>query len=184
MAPDGVLSRIRWGNVARLAALVALAVVVAVWPRLRGGPPRLPPASAVPLGGASAGAEREAAAEPHAVAKRRARAKAAAERAVRAKRRERAERASAAKRRAEAKRQAAATRRGEGERQGGAERTQPAGKQGRVVGQAKPERPVGATPERPARAKPERPRGARPERQREQGAHDSSDTAADEFGLP
>src|SRR5919201_2238089 len=52
MGPDGLWRRIRWGNVARLTALVALAIVVAVWPRLRGGPPRLPPAAAVPLGGA------------------------------------------------------------------------------------------------------------------------------------
>ena len=41
--------RIRWGNVARVAA-VALAVgLVVLWPRLRSAPPALPPAGAVPL---------------------------------------------------------------------------------------------------------------------------------------
>src|SRR5262245_32237214 len=62
MGPDGVWRRIRWGNVARVAGLVALALVVAVWPRLRGAPPRLPPAAPVPLGGAPAAGAGEVAA--------------------------------------------------------------------------------------------------------------------------
>ena len=45
MGPDGVWRRIRWENVARLVALVALGLVVAVWPRLSGRAPRLPPAT-------------------------------------------------------------------------------------------------------------------------------------------
>src|SRR5918996_4766161 len=49
MRADGLLRRIRWGNAARLAALVALALVVAVWPRLGADPPRLPPAEPVPI---------------------------------------------------------------------------------------------------------------------------------------
>ena len=48
MGPDGVWRRIRWDNVARLAALVALALLVAVWPRLGGRGPRLPPPTACP----------------------------------------------------------------------------------------------------------------------------------------
>ena len=49
MGPDGVWRRIRWDNVARLAALVALALLVVAWPRLSGRPPRLSPATAVPV---------------------------------------------------------------------------------------------------------------------------------------
>ena len=51
MRSDGVWRRIRWGNVARLAGLVAIAAAVAVWPRLGDDPPRLPPAEPVPLAG-------------------------------------------------------------------------------------------------------------------------------------
>jgi hypothetical protein len=59
MRSDGVWHRIRWGNVARLCALVALAALVAAWPRLGGDPPRLPPAEPVPVaGGHSGGASR------------------------------------------------------------------------------------------------------------------------------
>ena len=63
MRPDGVWRRIRWGNVARLAALIALALVVAVWPKLGDDPPRLPPAEPVPIAGGgsearASGAER------------------------------------------------------------------------------------------------------------------------------
>jgi hypothetical protein len=65
MGHDGLWQRIRWGNVARLAGLVALALVVAAWPRLRSGPPRLPPATAVPLAGAG-GPERPRLARPKA----------------------------------------------------------------------------------------------------------------------
>jgi hypothetical protein len=64
MRPDGVWRRIRWGNVARLAALIALALVVAAWPRLGDDPPRLPPAEAVPIaGGASEARVRDAGGE-------------------------------------------------------------------------------------------------------------------------
>jgi hypothetical protein len=35
--------RIRWGNVARAAALVAVVVLVVAWPRLRSEPPAIPP---------------------------------------------------------------------------------------------------------------------------------------------
>jgi len=55
MRSDGVWHRIRWGNVARLCALVALAALVAAWPRLEGDPPRLPPAEPVPVAGGHAG---------------------------------------------------------------------------------------------------------------------------------
>jgi hypothetical protein len=55
MGPDGVWRRIRWDNVARLAALVALALLVVAWPRLGGRAPRLPPGTDVPLGGEPAG---------------------------------------------------------------------------------------------------------------------------------
>src|SRR4051812_33692603 len=49
MGGDRVWNRIRWDNVGRLAALVALSLLVAAWPRLGGPPPRLPAATAVPL---------------------------------------------------------------------------------------------------------------------------------------
>jgi hypothetical protein len=52
MRPGGAWHRIRWGNLARLGALVALALLVAAWPRLGGPPPRLPPAEPVPVAGA------------------------------------------------------------------------------------------------------------------------------------
>jgi hypothetical protein len=58
MRSDGVWRRIRWGNVARLGALVALAVLVAAWPRLGGDPPRLPPAEPVPVAGSPGGWKR------------------------------------------------------------------------------------------------------------------------------
>src|SRR6187200_1991782 len=101
MGPDGVWRRIRWDNVARLAALVALGLVVAVWPRVSGRGPRLPPATAMPLApaptgkarassGAGGSAERRARVERRAAAERRA---ARVERRVAAERRARAERA-------------------------------------------------------------------------------------------
>src|SRR6476620_1569366 len=97
MGPDGAWRRIRWDNVARLAALVALGLVVAVWPRLSGSGPRLPPATAVPVnGGPSGGAQQGkpgAATEPRAAAERGAQVekRAAGERQARAERRARAE---------------------------------------------------------------------------------------------
>ena len=52
MGPNGVWRRIRWDNVARLAALVALVLLVVAWPRLSGRAPRLPPATAIPVAAA------------------------------------------------------------------------------------------------------------------------------------
>ena len=52
MDPDGPLPlrvRVRWDNVARAAALFALALLVIAWPHLRTPEPDLPPAGAVPL---------------------------------------------------------------------------------------------------------------------------------------
>ena len=49
MGPDGLWRRIRWDNVARLAALLALVLLVVAWPRLSGRAPRLPPATATPV---------------------------------------------------------------------------------------------------------------------------------------
>lgn len=52
MEPDGpppLRARVRWGNIARAAALLALAVLVLAWPHLRADPPALPPARAVPV---------------------------------------------------------------------------------------------------------------------------------------
>jgi hypothetical protein len=62
---DPLLRRIRWGNVARVAALALLALLVAAWPRLRSAPPSLPAAAPVPVDpaagrGAGAGAAGEA----------------------------------------------------------------------------------------------------------------------------
>src|SRR3954468_1594031 len=48
MGPD-VLRRVRWGNVALAAAVVAALVAAAAWPRLNGPPPALPGDSAKPL---------------------------------------------------------------------------------------------------------------------------------------
>src|SRR5690349_17362655 len=45
----GLASRIRWGNVARLAAAMALVGLVAAWPRLAGRPPPVPATRAEPL---------------------------------------------------------------------------------------------------------------------------------------
>ena len=52
MEPDGPLplrARVRWGNVARAAALLALAAIVIAWPHLRAREPALPPAHPTPL---------------------------------------------------------------------------------------------------------------------------------------
>jgi hypothetical protein len=64
MGSDGVWRRIRWGNVARLAGLVALALLVVTWPRLGGRAPRLPPAAPVPIVTKPPGAKRPARREP------------------------------------------------------------------------------------------------------------------------
>jgi hypothetical protein len=44
MKPD-LLNRVRWANVGRAAAVLAAAVLVVAWPRLRGAPPALPPST-------------------------------------------------------------------------------------------------------------------------------------------
>ncbi|MDP2710918.1 MAG: hypothetical protein Q8O56_06845, partial [Solirubrobacteraceae bacterium] len=52
MEPDGpppLVARIRWGNVARAGALLALATLVLAWPHLRADEPALPPAEPVPV---------------------------------------------------------------------------------------------------------------------------------------
>lgn len=52
MDPAALLAlarRVRWHNVARLAALVALAATVLLWPHLSAPPPALPPAGAIPV---------------------------------------------------------------------------------------------------------------------------------------
>jgi hypothetical protein len=64
MGPDGVLRRIRWDNVARLLGLVALALLVVMWPRLGGRAPRLPPPTAVPLASAPPSPPRPPGAKP------------------------------------------------------------------------------------------------------------------------
>lgn len=46
---DRLIDRIRWGNVARAAALLAAIALVVAWPRLEGDTPRLPDAAAVPV---------------------------------------------------------------------------------------------------------------------------------------
>ncbi|MGK2937266.1 MAG: hypothetical protein ACSLFR_05630, partial [Solirubrobacteraceae bacterium] len=46
---SNLLARVRWGNVARVLALVALAVIIGAWPRLRGAEPALPPTAAEPV---------------------------------------------------------------------------------------------------------------------------------------
>ena len=49
MPSDSLLRRVRWGNVARLAALPAIVALVVLWPRLSPPPPRLPAAAAAPV---------------------------------------------------------------------------------------------------------------------------------------
>src|SRR3954467_12405235 len=106
MGPDGVWRRIRWDNVARLAALVALGLVVALWPRLGGRGPRLPPATAVPVGVGARSAKGAVGRETGTARERRARA----ERRAVAEKRAARERRAAAERRARAERRAAAER--------------------------------------------------------------------------
>lgn len=47
--PDPLLARVRWANVARAAALVAVVALVAAWPQLRAEAPALPDAEARPV---------------------------------------------------------------------------------------------------------------------------------------
>ncbi|MCW3014120.1 MAG: hypothetical protein JWO02_1212 [Solirubrobacterales bacterium] len=44
-----LLERVRWHNVARVGALIALAALVVAWPHLSARPPSLPPARPVPV---------------------------------------------------------------------------------------------------------------------------------------
>jgi len=43
------MDRLRWDNIARAAAVVAVIALVVAWPHLKGAPPRLPPAAAQPV---------------------------------------------------------------------------------------------------------------------------------------
>src|SRR4051794_30007525 len=51
--------RIRWPNVARLAAALGVVALVAAWPRLAPRPPDVPAGTAVPLAGGGAPRRRE-----------------------------------------------------------------------------------------------------------------------------
>jgi hypothetical protein len=164
MGPDGVWRRIRWDNVARLAAIVALGLVVALWPRLGGRGPRLPPATAVPVGvppGSSKGAVGR---ETGAARERRARA----EKRAAAERRARAEKRAARERRARAERRAVAERRATRERRAEAER--------RVRDGRQPQAPQPKAPGAPQAAPQRRPRPKR--------RAPPADPAVAEFGLP
>jgi hypothetical protein len=46
---EPLAQRIRWGNVAAAAAVLALVALIVAWPRLAPRPAQLPPASAVPV---------------------------------------------------------------------------------------------------------------------------------------
>jgi hypothetical protein len=43
------MDRLRWDNIARAAAVVAVIALVVAWPHLKGAPPSLPPAAAKPV---------------------------------------------------------------------------------------------------------------------------------------
>jgi hypothetical protein len=43
------MDRLRWDNIARAAAAVAVIALVVAWPHLKGAPPSLPPAAAKPV---------------------------------------------------------------------------------------------------------------------------------------
>jgi hypothetical protein len=43
------MDRLRWDNIARAAAVLAVIALVVAWPRLRAQPPALPPAAATPV---------------------------------------------------------------------------------------------------------------------------------------
>jgi hypothetical protein len=184
MAPDGVWSRIRWGNVTRLAALVALAIVVAVWPRLRGAPPRLPPATAVPLGGPSVTVAKPS---PRARPAKRSRAgSGAAGAARRAERERRAARDRERRAARDRERRAARERRATAQRRAAAQRR--ATEQGRAVEQpraaSRVQRQQGGA-KRDGAEQPRSPRGAAPGGPPPKPARASQpDPAAVEFGLP
>src|SRR3954451_12689487 len=43
------MDRLRWDNIARAAAVLAVIALVVAWPHLKGAPPTLPPAAATPV---------------------------------------------------------------------------------------------------------------------------------------
>src|SRR5438128_6368590 len=43
------MDRLRWDNIARAAAALAVVALVIAWPHLKGAPPALPPAAATPV---------------------------------------------------------------------------------------------------------------------------------------
>src|SRR3954468_18902995 len=43
------MDRLRWDNIARAAAVLAVVALVVAWPHLRGAPPALPSAAATPV---------------------------------------------------------------------------------------------------------------------------------------
>src|SRR3954463_8092380 len=43
------MDRLRWDNIARAAAVLAVVALVVAWPHLRGAPPALPSATATPV---------------------------------------------------------------------------------------------------------------------------------------
>src|SRR5215207_9045170 len=60
----GIRGRVRWANVARALALVAVAALVVAWPRLRAPAPEVPRGAAVPVRQAPAPVEPVATPEP------------------------------------------------------------------------------------------------------------------------
>jgi hypothetical protein len=96
-----LLRRVRWGNVARAAAVLLALALVLLWPRLRSQAAPLPPAAATPALGGRVGTTEVAppahAAAPAEAATRRAATRPAKKRHV-ARRRARAARARRAKR--------------------------------------------------------------------------------------
>jgi hypothetical protein len=173
MGPDGAWRRIRWDNVARLAALVVLGLVVAVWPRLSGSGPRLPPVTAVPVGAPPAKQPRDSSGR---VGRAKRRARVAAERAAR-ERRVRVERRVAAERRVRAKQRASRERRARAAREQRV-RAEKAARERRGLA----ERRVAAAPDAPAAQ--EAAGGRRPQPKRRAPRAPPADPAVAEFGLP
>src|SRR5688572_10617839 len=58
----GMPRRVRWGNVGRLAAGIAVLALGVMWPRIAGRAPAVPDGTAVPVAPAAEGTEREPAA--------------------------------------------------------------------------------------------------------------------------
>ncbi|MCW3041547.1 MAG: hypothetical protein JWM31_3452, partial [Solirubrobacterales bacterium] len=49
LAVTALLQRVRWSNLARLAALAGVALLAFLWPRLSSAPPPVPATAPVPL---------------------------------------------------------------------------------------------------------------------------------------